>query len=33
MLRLLLGKDWKALREQVLSELAEDVRQRKPGRV
>ena len=33
MLRLLLGKDWKALREQVLSELADDVRQRKPGRV
>ena len=33
MLRLLLGKDWKALRKQVLSELADDVRQRKPGRV
>ena len=33
MLCLLLGKDWKALRKQVLSELADDVRQRKPGRV
>ena len=33
MLRILLGKDWKVLREQVLSEIADDVRQRKPGRV
>lgn len=33
MLRLLLGKDWKALRERVLLQIGEDVRLKKPGRV
>ena len=33
MLRLLLGKDWKALRQQVLLQIGEDVRRKKPGRV
>lgn len=33
MLHLLLGKDWKVLRREVLSRIAQDVRQRKPGRV
>ena len=33
MLKLLLGKDWKALREEVLGRIAKDVRNRQPGRV
>ncbi len=33
MLRLLLGKDWRRLRSQLLAEIGEDVRQKKAGRV
>ena len=33
MLRLLLGKDWKALRREILGRIARDVSEKKPGRV
>lgn len=33
MLRLLLGKDWKRLRQQLLSEIGKEVREKKPGQV